>query len=61
MPMNICQTQGDVDLTSIEAATPGAEGSLLYLVVLPANTTDYFSSYGTGWAQAFRIVEYYEQ
>jgi hypothetical protein len=60
MAENICQTQGDLDLTSIEAETPGAEGSLVYLVVLPASSSG-FGGYGTGWAQAFRIVQYYEQ
>jgi hypothetical protein len=59
--MNICQTQGNVDLASVEAESTGAAGSLIYLVVLPASPTGYFGDYGTGWAQAFRIVSYFEQ
>jgi hypothetical protein len=59
-PMNICQTAGDLDLTAITAAAPDVEASLVYLVVLPgwSSSTDDFPD---GWAQAFRIVQYYEQ
>lgn len=62
LPLNVCQTQGNIDLASFASALPGAELSLVYLVILP--TTNPFTDptfYGTGWAQAFRIVEYFEQ
>ncbi len=57
-PLSICQTQGNLDLTSLGATAPGAEGALVFLVIVPGGMP---GDYGTGWSQAFRIVEYFEQ
>ncbi len=57
-PLSICQTQGNLDLGALATAAPGAEGSLVFLVIVPGGMP---GDYGTGWSQAFRIVEYFEQ